>query len=47
MPYDFPVAQTVKNMPAAQETRVLSLGWEDTLKKGVATHCSVLAWRST
>ena len=39
------VAQLVKNLPAMQETWVLSLGWEDPLEKGKATHSSVLAWR--
>ena len=39
------VAQTVKNPPAMQETRVWSLGWEDPLEEGMATHSSVLAWR--
>ena len=39
------VAQTVKNLPAMQETRVGSLGWEDYLEKGIATHSSILAWR--
>ena len=39
------VAQTVKNPPAMQEAWVLSLGWEDTLKEGIATHFSILAWR--
>ena len=39
------VAQTVKNLPAMQETWVLSLGWEDPLEKGVTTHCSILAGR--
>ena len=39
------MAQTVKNLPAMQETLVQSLGWEDPLKKGMATHCSILAWR--
>ena len=39
------VAQTVKNLPAMQETWVRSLGWEDALEKGMATHSSVLAWR--
>ena len=34
----------VKNLPAMQETQVRSLGWEDTLKKGMATHSSILAW---
>ena len=35
----------VKNLPAKQETWVRSLGWEDILEKGKATHSSVLAWR--
>jgi len=39
------VAQTVKNPPAMQETQVLSLGWEDPLKKGMATQSSILAQR--
>ena len=39
------VAQMVKNPPAMQETRVQSLGWEDPLEKGMATHSSILAWR--
>ena len=39
------VAQLVKNLPAMQETRVESLGWEDTLEKGKATHSHILAWR--
>ena len=39
------VAQTVKNPPAMQETQIQSLGWEDTLEKGMATHSSILAWR--
>ena len=39
------VAQTVKNMPAVQETQVQSLGHEDTLEKGMATHSSILAQR--
>ena len=39
------VAQIVKNLPAMQETQVQSLGWEDPLEKGMATHCSILAWR--
>ena len=34
----------VKNLPAMQETQVQSLGWEDTLEKGMATHSSMLAW---
>ena len=39
------VAQTVKNLPATQETQVQSLGQEDPLQKGMATHSSILAWR--
>ena len=39
------VAQTVKNLPAVQKTWVQSLGWEDPLEKGTATHSSMLAWR--
>ena len=39
------VAQTVKNLPAMQEAEVQSLGQEDPLEKGMATHSSVLAWR--
>ena len=39
------VAQTVKNLRAMPETRVQSLGWEDPLGKGMATHFSILAWR--
>ena len=38
-------AQTVKSLPAMQETCVRSLGWEDPLEEGMATHSSVLAWR--
>ena len=39
------MAQTVKNLPAMQETQVWSLGQEDTLEKGMATHSSILRWR--
>ena len=39
------VAQTVKNLPEMQETQVQSLGPEDLLEKGMATHSSILAWR--
>ena len=39
----FPVAQTVKNLPAMQETQVRYLGQEDPLQKGMATHYSILA----
>ena len=42
----FLVAQmVVKNLPAMQETWVQSLGWDDPLEKGMATHSSILAWR--
>ena len=39
------MAQMVKNLPAMQETWVQSLGQEDPLEKGMATHSSILAWR--
>ena len=39
------MAQTVKNLPAIQETQVHSLGQEDPLEKGMATHSTILAWR--
>ena len=39
------MAQTVKNLPAIQGTWVRSLGQEDLLEKGMATHSSILAWR--
>ena len=38
------VAQMVKNLPEMKETQVLSLGQEDLLKRGMATHSNVLAW---
>ena len=41
----FPRGSVVKNLPAMQETQVQSLGWEDPLEKGMATHSSILAWR--
>ena len=41
----FPGGSVVKSPPAKQETPVRSLGWEDPLEKGMATHSSVLAWR--
>ena len=44
----FLVAQQVKNLPAMQETQETwfrSLGWEDSLMVGLATHCSIFAWR--
>ena len=40
------VAQLVKNLPGVRETWVRSLGWEDPLEKGMATHSSILAWSS-
>ena len=39
------MAQTVKNLPATQETQVRSLGQEDPLEKRMATHSNILAWR--
>ena len=39
------VAQLVNNLPAMWETWVQSLGWEDPLEEGMATHSSILAWR--
>ena len=39
------VAQSVKNLPAVQETQVRSLCWEDPLEKEMATHSSILAWK--
>ena len=39
------VAQIVKNLPAMWETQVWSLGWEDSLEKGMAIHLSILAWK--
>ena len=39
------MAQTVKNLPAMQETWVRSLAQEDPLEKGMATHFSILAWK--
>ena len=35
----------VKNLPAMQETYIRSLGWEDPLEKGMATHANILAWK--
>ena len=40
-----PLAQKVKNEPAMQQTQVQSLGWKDSLEKGMATHSSSLPWR--
>jgi len=48
VPEDFPSGSAVKNLPAMQElqeTRVPSLGREDLLEEGTATHSSMLAWR--
>ena len=46
LPYTgFPCSQSVKNLPAVQETWVWSLGWEDPLEKEMATHSSILAWK--
>ena len=42
---DFPVAQLVRHPPTIRETWVQSLGWEDPLEKGKATHSNTLAWR--
>ena len=41
----FPCGSVVKNLPAMQEMWVQSLGWEDSLEEGMATHSSILAWR--
>ena len=41
---DFPVAHKVKDLPTMQESWVRSLGQEDALEKGMATHSSILAW---
>ena len=38
------MAQTVKNLPGMQDTRVQSLGWEDPLEKEMETHSSILVW---
>ena len=46
LPQNSLVAQTVKNPPAVQETWAQSLSWEDPLEKGMATHSSILAWRT-
>ena len=40
------VAQLVKHLPAMRETWVSSLNWEDSLEKGMATHSSILVWRT-
>ena len=41
----FPGGSDNKNLPAVQETWVQSLGWEDPLEKGMATHSSIFAWK--
>ena len=43
--WDSLVAQMVKNLPARQETRLKSLGWEDLLEESMTTHSNILAWR--
>ena len=40
------MAQIFKNLPSIQETLIQSLGWEDLLEEGMATYCSILAWRT-
>ena len=45
-PGAFLVTQMIKNLPAMRETWVRSLGWEDPLVEGMATHSSILAWRT-
>ena len=40
------MAQMVKKLPAMQEIQVRSLDWEDPLEEGMATHSSILAWRT-
>ena len=42
---EFPRGSAVKNLPAKQESQVRSLGWEDPLEEGMATHSSIRAWR--
>ena len=39
------MAHMVKNLPAMQETQVRSLGWDESLENGMATHYNILAWR--
>jgi len=39
------VPQTIKNLPSVWETWIRSLGWEDPLEEGMATHSSILVWR--
>ena len=45
VPKGFQMAQMVKNLPAMWETWIQSLGWEDPLEEGMATHSIILAWR--
>ena len=45
LPWTSLVAQMVTNLPAKQEVGVQSLGWDESLEKGMATHSSILAWR--
>ena len=45
--FPFPVAQSVKSLPAIQKTQVQSLGWEDPLEKEMATHSSILAMENS
>ena len=40
------MAQIEKNLPAMREMQIQSLGWEDPLEKGMATHSRILAWRN-
>ena len=42
---EFPGGSVVKNLPAKQETRVQSMGWEDPQEEEMATNSSILAWR--
>ena len=44
--WSFPGGTVVKSLPAMQETPVRSLGWEDPLEEGLATHSSILAWKT-
>ena len=39
------MVQMLKDLPAVKDTQIQSLGWEDLLAKGMATHFSILAWR--
>ena len=45
LPWASLVAQMVKHLPAKQQSQVRSLGWEDPLEEGMATHSSIHAWR--